>query len=124
LGKTNPADSKNLIELGTRSLLVEDGKKLILIDCGLGNKQDEKFFGHYSLYGDESLDKNLKNWFCKRRYYRCFLHTFTSIIVVAQLNGMMTKQVTDLLLKMHNFGPMKIIGNGQQNLIQEKKQVS
>ena len=36
--KTNPADEKNLIELGTRSLLVEDGKKLILIDCGLGNK--------------------------------------------------------------------------------------
>ena len=43
--KTNPADENNLIELGTRSLLVEDGKKLILIDCGLGNKQDEKFFG-------------------------------------------------------------------------------
>ena len=41
--RTNPADSKNLIELGTRSLLVEDGKKLILIDCGLGKKQDEKF---------------------------------------------------------------------------------
>ncbi len=60
--RTNPADSKNLIELGTRSLLVEDGKKLILIDCGLGNKQDEKFFGHYSLYGDESLDKNLKKF--------------------------------------------------------------
>ena len=58
--KTNPADEKNLIELGTRSLLVEDGKKLILIDCGLGNKQDEKFFGHYSLWGDDSLDKNLK----------------------------------------------------------------
>ena len=60
--RTNPADSKNLIELGTRSLLVEDGKKLILIDCGLGNKQDDKFFGHYSLYGDESLDKNLQKY--------------------------------------------------------------
>lgn len=60
--KTNPADERNLIELGTRSLLVEDGKKLILIDCGLGNKQDEKFFGHYSLWGDDSLDKNLKKY--------------------------------------------------------------
>lgn len=60
--RTNPADSRNLIEMGMRSLLIEDGKKLILIDCGLGNKQDEKFFGHYSLYGDDSLDKNLKKF--------------------------------------------------------------
>ena len=45
-----------------RSLLIEDGKKLILIDCGLGNKQNEKFFGHYSLYGDDSLEKNLKKY--------------------------------------------------------------
>jgi len=49
--KTNPADEKNLVDLGTRSLLIEDGKKLILVDCGLGNKQDEKFFGHYALLG-------------------------------------------------------------------------
>ena len=57
--RTNPANENNLIELGTRSLLIEDGKKLVLIDCGLGNKQDDKFFGHYSLWGDDSLDKNL-----------------------------------------------------------------
>ena len=60
--RTNPADEKNLVELGTRSLLIEDGKKLILVDCGLGNKQDEKFFGHYSLFGDDSLDKSLKKY--------------------------------------------------------------
>lgn len=60
--KTNPADAQNLIDLGTRSLLVEDGKKLILIDCGLGNKQDEKFFGHYSLFGEENLDNQLKKY--------------------------------------------------------------
>lgn len=58
--KTNPADERNLVDLGTRSLLIEDGNKLILIDCGLGNKQDEKFFGHYSLFGEDSLDKNLQ----------------------------------------------------------------
>lgn len=57
--KTNPADEINLVDLGTRSLLIEDGKKLILIDCGLGNKQDEKFFGHYSLFGEDSLEKSL-----------------------------------------------------------------
>ena len=60
--KTNPSDANNLIEMGMRSLLIEDGKKLILIDCGLGNKQDEKFFGHYSLFGDESLEKNLSKY--------------------------------------------------------------
>lgn len=57
--KTNPADANNLIELGTRSLLIEDGKKLVLVDCGLGNKQNEKFFGHYALWGDDDLEKNL-----------------------------------------------------------------
>ena len=57
--RTNPANENNLIELGTRSLLIEDGKKLVLIDCGLGNKQDDKFFGYYSLWGDDTLDKNL-----------------------------------------------------------------
>ncbi len=57
--RTNPADDSNLISMGMRSLLIEDGKKLILIDCGLGDKQNEKFFSHYSLYGDESLEKNL-----------------------------------------------------------------
>lgn len=60
--KTNPTDEKNLIDLGTRSLLIEDGKKLILVDCGLGNKQDEKFFKHYSLFGNESLEKNLAKY--------------------------------------------------------------
>lgn len=60
--KTNPADERNLIDMGMRSLLIEDGKKLILVDCGLGNKQDEKFFGHYSLYGDDSLEKNLSKY--------------------------------------------------------------
>ena len=57
--RTNPSNDNNLIELGTRSLLIEDGKKLVLIDCGLGNKQDDKFFGHYSLWGDDTLEKNL-----------------------------------------------------------------
>ena len=60
--QTNPADEKNLIDLGTRSLLIEDGKKLILVDCGLGNKQDEKFFGHYSLFGDDTLENNLAKY--------------------------------------------------------------
>ena len=45
--KTNPADEKNRIDMSARCLLVEDGKKLILVDAGLGNKQSETFFKHY-----------------------------------------------------------------------------
>ncbi|MFN8274518.1 MAG: MBL fold metallo-hydrolase [Flavobacteriaceae bacterium] len=59
--KTNPADNNNLIDLAARCLLIEDGNRLILIDTGLGNKQSEKFFGYYSLWGDHNLDKSMKN---------------------------------------------------------------
>lgn len=57
--KTNPADSNNMIEMGMRSLLIEDGNKLILIDTGMGNKQSDKFFGYYYQFGDFSLDAAL-----------------------------------------------------------------
>ncbi|MDC6365187.1 MULTISPECIES: MBL fold metallo-hydrolase [Flavobacteriaceae] len=57
--RTNPADSKNMIELAARCLLIEDGNRLILIDNGLGNKQSEKFFSYYYLWGDYSLDNSL-----------------------------------------------------------------
>jgi glyoxylase-like metal-dependent hydrolase (beta-lactamase superfamily II) len=57
--KTNPADDNNLIDLAARCLLIEDGNRLILIDNGMGNKQSEKFFGYYSLWGTHSLDKSL-----------------------------------------------------------------
>ena len=57
--KTNPADSNNMIDMGMRSLLIEDGNKLILIDTGMGNKQSDKFFGYYYQFGDYSLDTSL-----------------------------------------------------------------
>jgi len=57
--KTNPADENNLIELAARCLLIEDGARLILIDTGMGNKQSDKFFGYYSLWGTHSMDKSL-----------------------------------------------------------------
>ena len=57
--KTNPADENNLIELAARCLLIEDGNRLILIDTGMGNKQSDKFFGYYSLWGTHSMDKSL-----------------------------------------------------------------
>jgi glyoxylase-like metal-dependent hydrolase (beta-lactamase superfamily II) len=59
--KTNPADENNLCSWAMRCLLIEDGKQLILIDNGLGDKQDAKFFSHYYLHGDDSLHKSLNS---------------------------------------------------------------
>ncbi|BDB54278.1 MBL fold metallo-hydrolase [Flavobacterium ammoniigenes] len=60
--KTNPADDNNLIDIAARCLLIEDGNRLILIDTGMGNKQSDKFFGYYSLWGTHSLDKSLAKY--------------------------------------------------------------
>ena len=60
--KTNPADENNLIDIAARCLLIEDGKRLILIDTGMGNKQSDKFFGHYSLWGTHSIAKSLAKY--------------------------------------------------------------
>ncbi len=57
--KTNPADENNLCTWAMRCLLVEDGDRLILIDTGIGNKQDPRFFSHYYLHGDATLDLSL-----------------------------------------------------------------
>jgi glyoxylase-like metal-dependent hydrolase (beta-lactamase superfamily II) len=57
--RTNPADANNMIDMAARCLLIEDGDRLILIDTGMGNKQSEKFFGYYYMWGDHSLDASL-----------------------------------------------------------------
>jgi glyoxylase-like metal-dependent hydrolase (beta-lactamase superfamily II) len=57
--KTNPADDNNLCTWAMRCLLIEDSKRLILVDTGIGNKQDAKFFSHYYLHGDQTLDGSL-----------------------------------------------------------------
>lgn len=57
--KTNPPDEKNLCTWAMRCLLIEDGNKLILIDNGIGDKQDEKFLSHYYLHGEASLIKSI-----------------------------------------------------------------
>lgn len=58
--KLNSPDANNMCTWAMRCLLIEDGKQLILIDCGLGNKQDEKFFGHYQPHGETSLKKSIE----------------------------------------------------------------
>ncbi|MFL0352840.1 MBL fold metallo-hydrolase [Xanthomarina sp. GH4-25] len=60
--KTNPADKHNMIDIAARCLLIEDGNKLILIDTGMGNKQSDKFFGYYYLWGNDTIDKSLKQY--------------------------------------------------------------
>ncbi|WP_406826275.1 MBL fold metallo-hydrolase [Pedobacter sp. KACC 23697] len=57
--KTNPADANNLCTWAMRCLLIEQGNQLILVDTGIGNKQDEKFFSHYYLHGNDSIEKSL-----------------------------------------------------------------
>ncbi|MBX7093474.1 MAG: MBL fold metallo-hydrolase [Flavobacteriales bacterium] len=58
--KTNPADENNMCTWSMRCMLIEDGNRLMLIDTGIGNKQDQKFFSHYYLHGNASLDDSLK----------------------------------------------------------------
>lgn len=57
--KSNPADANNMCTWAMRSLLIEDGDRLILIDTGMGEKQDDKFFSHYYLHGEDTLQKSL-----------------------------------------------------------------
>lgn len=53
--KQNPADERNRCSWAMRCLLVEDGNRLILVDTGMGDKQDAKFFGHYDPHGEDTL---------------------------------------------------------------------
>ena len=58
--KTNPADANNMIDVVARCLLIEDGKRLILIDTGMGNKQPDVFFRHYFRWGKQGVEQALK----------------------------------------------------------------
>jgi glyoxylase-like metal-dependent hydrolase (beta-lactamase superfamily II) len=60
--KINPADENNLCSWALRCLLIEDGNRLILVDNGNGDKQDAKFFSHYYLHGDDTLEKSLSKY--------------------------------------------------------------
>ncbi len=55
-----PADENNMCSWAMRCMLIEEGNRLILIDTGMGNKQNDKFFSHYFMHGDDNLDKSLR----------------------------------------------------------------
>ena len=58
--RLNPSDADNLCTWAMRCLLIEDGNRLILVDNGVGDKQDAKFFGHYHLHGPDTLAGSLR----------------------------------------------------------------
>ena len=58
--KVNPSDDDNMCTWAMRCMLVEDADRLILIDTGMGNKQDEKFFSHFQPHGDDTLEKSIR----------------------------------------------------------------
>lgn len=58
--RTNPADRDNLIDIGARCLLIENGSRLTLIDTGMGSKQSEAFFGHYKPWGNDDLERSIR----------------------------------------------------------------
>lgn len=57
--KLYPCDENNLCNWSMRCLLIENGERKILIDCGIGDKQTEKFFSNYYLNGEETLESSL-----------------------------------------------------------------
>src|ERR1700735_1345933 len=57
--KLNPADENNMCSWALRCLLLEEGNRLVLIDNGIGDKQDAKFLSHYYIHGDDTLEKSL-----------------------------------------------------------------
>lgn len=60
--KLNQPDENNLCSWALRCLLVQEGDRLILIDNGMGDKQDARFFGHYYFHGEDDLDRSLAQY--------------------------------------------------------------
>lgn len=120
--KTNPADANNLIDIAARCLLIEDQNRLILIDTGMGNKQSDKFFGYYSLWGDYSLEKSLAKY---GFHPDDVTDVFMTHLHFDHCGGSVTwnkdKTGYELAFKNAKYSTMIITGIGQQNQMLEKK---
>ena len=62
--RANPPDEQNLCTWAMRCLLIEKGDRRVLIDTGMGNKQDARFFGHYHPQDRDSLERGLNEAGC------------------------------------------------------------
>jgi hypothetical protein len=110
--KINPADENNMCSWALRCLLIQEGNRLILIDNGMGDKQDEKFFGHYYLHGNDTLDKSLE------------VHGLTCILIIVGV-VLFGKEINWYRhLKMQPTGVMNVIGNGLPTPTTVKKLLS
>lgn len=89
--KANPCDENNMCSWAMRCLLIDTGDRKILVDTGMGDKQDAKFFGHFQPHGEDSIEKNL------------------------QKNGYKTSDITDVFLTHLHFdhcgGAVKKVGD-------------
>jgi len=89
--KANPCDENNMCSWAMRCLLIDIGDRKILVDTGMGDKQDAKFFGHFQPHGEDSIEKNL------------------------QKNGYKTSDITDVFLTHLHFdhcgGAVKKVGD-------------
>ena len=57
--KMHPADDDNLCTWQMRCLLAEDGNRKILIDTGVGTKQDDRFRSHFYPHDDIDFTQSL-----------------------------------------------------------------
>lgn len=57
--KVNPSDDNNMCTWAMRCLLIETGDRKILVDNGMGDKQDEKFYSHFHPHGEETVESSL-----------------------------------------------------------------
>lgn len=53
-------NENNMVKVTARCLLVDYNNQLTLIDTGMGNKQSEKFFSYYNVWGKKDLSTSLK----------------------------------------------------------------
>ena len=118
--RTNPADNNNMCSWSMRCMLIEDGDRLMLVDTGIGDKQSEKFFSYYYLFGDATLQKSIETLgFSMDDLTDVFL-THLHFDHMGPLRET-EKEIFVRLLKMQPTGAMNDIGNGQRNPTRGKK---
>lgn len=52
-------DENNLCNIADRALLIDNGQRVILVDTGIGEKQDEKYLSFHHLHGNDTLIKSI-----------------------------------------------------------------